>query len=117
MGDVIKLQDAIKRQKVDCEKQTSIQQELTTEVYSLLEKIFEKTEFQDVDFKISIEYEKKGFFAKKKLNVVVEVLDLSKQINIKTGNRTLFSGEILEIENEEMKINDVKSIEACEEED
>lgn len=116
MHDVIKLQDAIKRQKMDCGKQTSIQQELTTEVYSLLEKIFEKTEFQDVDFKISIEYEKKKFLAKKNLEVVVEVLDLSKRINMKTGNRALFCGEFLEIENEEMKTNDVKSFVDCEEE-
>ena len=36
---------------------------------------------------------------------------------MKTGNRALFCGEFLEIENEEMKTNDVKSIEACEEED
>lgn len=116
MGDVIKLQDAIKKQKMNYGKQSSIQQELTTEVYSLLEKIFEKTELQDIGFKISIEYEKKSFLLKKNLEVVVEVLDLSKQMNMKTGNRTILCGEFLEVENEEMKTNDVKSFVDCEEE-
>lgn len=110
------LKNFVKKQKTGCEKQSSIQQKLNVEVYEFLEKIFRKKEFQDIDFKISTEYQRKTYSRRENLDVVVEVFDSSYSSNEKTSSYTQWYGEFLEVENEGMKTNDVKSFVDCEEE-
>ena len=87
MDDKKTIQNTIKEQKENCEKQLNVQQELIMKVYELLEKMFEEEEIRDIDFEVLIKNESKTSFCGGSLKISVNVLGHD-QMRVSTGCRS-----------------------------
>jgi len=87
MDDKKMIQNTIKEQKENCEKQLNVQQELIMKVYELLEKMFEEEEIRDIDFEVLIKNESKTSFCEGSLKISVNVLGHD-QMRVSTGCRS-----------------------------